>query len=89
MIYFFVKVVFEGVRGKDYQGDIVLDDIVIKDGFCFSFKECEFEDVNLCGWINERRYFCIFYVQYNFKYQILCFIFLELNIMRNWSIFGN
>lgn len=62
MIYLFVKVVFEGVRGKDYQGDIALDDIVIKDGFCPPLKECEFEDVNLCGWTNERRYFCTFYV---------------------------
>ena len=57
MIDLFVKVVFEGVRGKDYQGDIALDDIVIKDGFCPPLKECEFEDVNMCGWTNEKRYF--------------------------------
>jgi len=52
-----VKVVFEGVRGKSYQGDVALDDIVIKDGFCSPLKECEFEDVNMCGWSNEKRYF--------------------------------
>ena len=57
MIDLFVKVVFEGVRGKDYQGDIALDDIVIKDDFCPPLKECSFEEVNLCGWTNEKRYF--------------------------------
>jgi len=51
-----VKVVFEGVRGKNYQGDIALDDIVIKDGFCPPLKECSFEDANMCGWTNEKRY---------------------------------
>ena len=68
----FVKVVFEGVRGKGYQGDIALDDIVIKDGFCPPLKECEFEDVNLCGWTNEKRYFTP----------------LDLYMMHKWSIFG-
>lgn len=57
MINLCVKVVFEGVRGKDYQGDIALDDIVIKDGFCPPLKECSFEDVNMCGWTNEKRCF--------------------------------
>ena len=55
MIDLCVKVVFEGVRGKDYQGDIALDDIVIKDGLCPPLKQCEFEDVNMCGWTNEKR----------------------------------
>lgn len=56
MIDLCVKVVFEGVRGKGYHGDIALDDIVIKDGFCPPLKECAFEDINMCGWTNEKRY---------------------------------
>ena len=70
MIVFLVQVVFEGVRGKDYQGDIALDDIVIKNGLCPPLKECTFEDTNLCGWKDEKRYFycifhCVHHVQLN------------------------
>jgi len=50
------QIVFEGVRGKDYQGDIAIDDIAVKAGFCPPLKECTFEDVNMCGWTNEKRY---------------------------------
>lgn len=49
-----------------------MDDIVIKDGFCPKLKECEFEDVNMCGWTNEKRY--AYYqnkVIYNHVYLIL------------------
>ena len=49
------QVVFEGVRGKNFQGDIAIDDIVLKNGFCPSLKACSFEDVQMCGWTNEKR----------------------------------
>ena len=49
------QVVFEGVRGKSFQGDIAIDDIVLNDGFCSSLKACSFEDVQMCGWTNEKR----------------------------------
>ena len=48
---------FEGVRGKSYRGDIAVDDIAVKDGFCPPLKECTFEDVRMCGWTQEKRYY--------------------------------
>ena len=32
--FIFLQVVIEGIRGKDYKGDIAIDDIDIKDGLC-------------------------------------------------------
>ena len=52
---FSIQVVFEGVRGRSYQGDIAVDDIVIKSGSCAPLKACSFEDVQMCGWTNEKR----------------------------------
>ena len=46
------------MRGKNYLGDISLDDIAVKDGFCPPLKECAFEETGLCGWSDEKRYFC-------------------------------
>jgi len=45
--------VFEGIRGKGYQGDISLDDVSITSAKCPPLKECTFEDSQLCGWTNE------------------------------------
>lgn len=50
------KIVFEGVRGRSYQGDIAIDDVAVKNGFCPPLKQCSFEDAQMCGWRNERRY---------------------------------
>ena len=44
-------VLFEGVRGTSYEGDIALDDLDIVDGSCPTSKECDFEG-GLCGWKN-------------------------------------
>ena len=52
---FSLQVVFEGVRGRSFRGDIAIDDIVIKNGFCQALKACSFEDVQMCGWTNEKR----------------------------------
>lgn len=55
-MFCYLKIVFEGVRGKDYRGDIAIDDLAVKNGFCPPLKECAFEDVNKCGWTDEKRY---------------------------------
>lgn len=48
------QVVFEGVRGSSYQGDIALDDIEVQDKACPSTNDCDFESpvsqLQLCGW---------------------------------------
>ena len=44
------KVQIEAVRGLDYQGDIALDDVVVKDNQCPAATFCDFEDTTLCGW---------------------------------------
>ena len=46
------QVVFEGVRGQSYKGDIALDDISLQDGKCPPQALCTFEDPGLCGWAN-------------------------------------
>lgn len=54
-IYVF-KIVFEGVRGISYLGDIAIDDVAVRNGFCPPLKQCTFEDAGMCGWRNEKRY---------------------------------
>ncbi|XP_071486324.1 MAM and LDL-receptor class A domain-containing protein 1-like [Diadema antillarum] len=41
-------VIFEGIRGSDFQGDIALDDIVFHPGACPTAGMCDFENGN-CG----------------------------------------
>ncbi|XP_013393211.1 MAM and LDL-receptor class A domain-containing protein 1 [Lingula anatina] len=45
------QVVFEGVRGTGYQGDIAIDDYAIKSGACPVPGNCDFE-VDTCTWTN-------------------------------------
>lgn len=48
------QVVFEGVRGSSYQGDIALDDIEVQDSACQATSDCDFENpvpqLQFCGW---------------------------------------
>ncbi|EDO47787.1 predicted protein [Nematostella vectensis] len=53
-IYTQMKVVFEGVRGFSYQGDIALDDIRLKDGACNQPAYCDFEKDDWCTWTNDK-----------------------------------
>jgi hypothetical protein len=44
---------FDGVIGNGYEGDIGLDEITIRPGYCpSSSRLCDFE-INWCGWTNE------------------------------------
>lgn len=47
-------VLIEGVRGANYQGDIAIDDVIIRDGACPATQTCNFEQ-DLCGWTNARN----------------------------------
>lgn len=42
--------VFQGVRGSGYQGDIAIDDVTFVNGPCPPTKYCGFENEGLCGW---------------------------------------
>ncbi|WAR02788.1 MLRP1-like protein, partial [Mya arenaria] len=52
------NLVFEGVRGTSYRGDIGLDDITFTDGACtgssVSGSLCTFEEATLCGIIQDK-----------------------------------
>lgn len=37
-----VTIIFEGIRGKGYAGDIALDDITVKRGSCPAERTCYF-----------------------------------------------
>jgi len=45
--------VFEGVRGNGVNGDIGLDDVLLKDGACPKPGSCNF-DVDLCTYVNDK-----------------------------------
>ena len=44
-------IMFEGVRGTSYMGDIALDDLDITAGPCPPLKACDFE-TDMCSWTN-------------------------------------
>ena len=48
------KIVFEGMRGTSYRGDIALDDIQLSNGQCQPTMDCDFESpvsqLKRCGW---------------------------------------
>lgn len=45
------QIVFEGIRGNSYQGDIAIDDVVLLDGRCPPPGDCNFES-GMCTWVN-------------------------------------
>lgn len=52
-LFFFryLQVVFEGVKGTSYTGDIAIDDVKIMSGSCPAPGDCSFEN-GLCTWTN-------------------------------------
>ena len=45
------QVVFEGIRGSSFQGDIAIDDVVLLDNTCPPPGDCNFE-TGMCTWTN-------------------------------------
>ena len=45
------QLVFEGIRGTSYQGDIAIDDVVLLDNTCPPPGDCNFE-TGMCTWVN-------------------------------------
>ena len=43
--------VFEGVRGSSYRGDIAIDDVELLDNECPPPGDCDFE-AGMCTWLN-------------------------------------
>ncbi|XP_033638977.1 MAM and LDL-receptor class A domain-containing protein 1-like [Asterias rubens] len=48
------QVIWEGIAGTSYTGDIALDDILIYYGACPPTKDCEFE-TGMCSWTQDSR----------------------------------
>ena len=46
---------FEGVRGTSYTGDIAIDDFKLMDGPCNQAGYCDFEKDDCCTWTNDKR----------------------------------
>lgn len=53
MLYY-LQVVFEGIRGYGYLGDIAIDDIAMTAGSCPGLGTCDFE-TGLCGWMQKTN----------------------------------
>lgn len=51
--FVFHKVVFEGIKGTSYTGDIAIDDVKIMNGSCPTPGDCSFDD-GMCTWTNSR-----------------------------------
>ncbi|GFR70367.1 MAM and LDL-receptor class A domain-containing protein 2-like, partial [Elysia marginata] len=49
----YVQIMFEGVAGTSYIGDIALDDIKVYDGKCPASDTCDFEDDGVCGYTQD------------------------------------
>ena len=49
------QVLFEGVRGTSYTGDIAIDDFKLMDGACNQPGACDFEKDDWCTWTNADR----------------------------------
>ena len=43
--------VFEGIRGSSYQGDIAIDDVELLENACPPPGDCNFE-TGMCTWVN-------------------------------------
>ena len=50
-IWEFIHCVSVGTKGKGFQGDIAIDDVVILPGKCLPMGSCNFES-NMCGYSN-------------------------------------
>ena len=48
-----LQLVFEGIRGYGYQGDIAIDDIKMTAGSCAGVGACSFEK-DFCGWTQRQ-----------------------------------
>jgi hypothetical protein len=48
-----VEFVLEGVVGKGFRGDIAIDDISLNYGSCPTINTCDFEAVDICGYVND------------------------------------
>jgi len=48
-----LKLVVEGVVGNGFMGDIALDDFSFNDGSCPTTNTCDFEQSDLCGYVND------------------------------------
>ncbi|CAF0853287.1 unnamed protein product [Didymodactylos carnosus] len=49
------RVVFEGVIGNGYEGDIAIDDIARLAKSCKEPNNCDYEDVTFCAWENVQK----------------------------------
>ncbi|XP_071956928.1 MAM and LDL-receptor class A domain-containing protein 1-like [Antedon mediterranea] len=47
-------IVFEGVRGDDFMGDISLDDLQVSDGECPPRTFCDFQEDDICGYTQDK-----------------------------------
>ena len=52
---FIQQLLFEGVRGASFAGDIAIDDFKLMDGACNQPAYCDFEKDDWCTWTNSDK----------------------------------
>ena len=52
---FIQQLLFEGVRGASFTGDIAIDDFKLMDGACNQPAYCDFEKDDWCTWTNSDK----------------------------------
>ncbi|CAH3142232.1 unnamed protein product [Porites lobata] len=48
------QIIFEGVRGKSFEGDIAIDDFSLTSGSCAGANICSF-DASMCGFLQDKN----------------------------------
>ena len=68
---FFFQLFIEGIRGKNFQGDIAIDDVWVDEFPCPAPGACDFEDQSFCTWSQVKNGNSSYTGQDDFDWELL------------------